>query len=131
MKKTEVLLVFDKLEKAFHKLKEGVEVAKTEIEKDGAIQRFEFTFELFWKTLKIYLEFLGVEAKSPRACIKEAFKMGIIDDDEIFLDMLEDRNLTSHIYDESTAEKIFERIKKVYVPQFEKTLNSLKDKILK
>lgn len=72
-----------------------------------------------------------MKAKSPRACIKEAFKMGIIEDDEIFLDMLEDRNLTSQIYDESTAEKIFERIKKAYVPQFEKTLNSLKDKIFK
>ncbi len=129
MKKVEVLLAIEKLEKALGKLKEGVKIAKTEIEKDGVIQRFEFTFELFWKTLKIILQYKGIEVRAPRNAIKEAFKAGLIDDDEIFLDMLEDRNLTSHIYDETTTEKIFERIKKIYTPSLEKALKMLKERV--
>ncbi|WP_051920817.1 nucleotidyltransferase substrate binding protein [Thermodesulfobacterium hydrogeniphilum] len=129
MKKVEVLLAIEKFEKALEKLKEGVKIAKTEIEKDGVIQRFEFTFELFWKTLKIILQYKGIETRSPRSAIKEAFRAGLIDDDEIFLDMLEDRNLTSHIYDEVTAEEIFKRIKKIYTPGLEKTLKMLKERV--
>ena len=129
MKKVEVLLAIERFEKALKKLKEGVKIAQTEIEKDGVIQRFEFTFELFWKTLKIILQYKGIEARSPRSAIKEAFRAGLIDDDEIFLDMLEDRNLTSHIYDETTAEEIFQRIKQIYTPSFEKALLWLKERI--
>ena len=129
MKKVEVLLAIEKLNKAFLKLREGIESASTELEKDGVIQRFEFTFELLWKTLKIILEYKGIEVRSPRSAIKEAFKAGLIEDDEIFLDMLEDRNLTSHIYDEETSEEIFERIKKVYVPVLEKLISNLRAKV--
>ncbi len=129
MKKVEVLLAIERLERALGKLKEGVKIAKTDIEKDGAIQRFEFTFELFWKTLKIILQYKGIEVRAPRTAIKEAFKVGLIDDDEIFLDMLEDRNLTSHIYDEATAEEVFERIKKIYTPSLEKALKMLEERV--
>jgi len=129
MKKVEVLLAIEKFEKALKKLKEGVKVAQTEIERDGVIQRFEFTFELFWKTLKIILQYKGIEARSPRSAIKEGFRAGLLDDDEIFLDMLEDRNLTSHIYEESTAEEIFKRIKQVYTPSLEKALTWLKERV--
>ena len=58
----------------------------------------------------------------PKDCIKKAFLYGVIDDDEILLDMLEDRNLSSHTYDEATAREIFERIKNFYL----KTLEELK-----
>jgi len=129
MKKVEVLLAIEKFEKALKKLKEGVKVAQTEIERDGVIQRFEFTFELFWKTLKIILQYKGIEARSPRSAIKEGFRAGLLDDDEIFLDMLEDRNLTTHIYEESTAEEIFKRIKQVYTPSLEKALTWLKERV--
>jgi len=115
MKKSEVLLKIEQFNQAVERLKEAVQTAKSQLEKDGTIQRFEFTVELLWKTLKAILSYQGIECYSPRDCIKKAYRYGIIDDDEIFLDMLEDRNLSSHIYSQTTAEEIFERIKIVYV----------------
>lgn len=129
MKKTEVLLSINKLKKAFETLKEGTIQANSQLEKDGVIQRFEYTFEIFWKTLKILLSYLGIECHSPRSCIKEAFRQGFIEDDEIFLDMLEDRNRSSHIYEEKTAEEIFERIKEVYTETLENTIKNLEKKL--
>ncbi|GAB6072747.1 hypothetical protein JCM14244_11240 [Venenivibrio stagnispumantis] len=115
MKKSDVLLKIYKFEKALERLKEAVEIAEDELDKDGVIQRFEFTIELLWKTLKAILEYKGIECYSPRNCIKEAFKANIINDDEIMLDMIEDRNLSSHIYDENVSNEIFERIKNIYL----------------
>ncbi len=116
MKKADLYLAIDKLEQAFNRLKEALPRVQDDLDRDGIIQRFEFTIELLWKTIKIILAYQGIECVSPRKCIKEAFRAGMIEDDEIILDMLEDRNRSSHIYDESTAEEIFERIAKVYVP---------------
>lgn len=115
-----------KIENAFIKLKEGISEVKDELDKDGIIQRFEFTFELLWKTLKIYLEHNGITAITPRDCLKEAFRIGLFYDEEIFLDMLEDRNMTSHIYDKETSEEIFERIKTVYIKSIEDVLERIK-----
>lgn len=127
MRKSEVLIKIQNFEKALQRLKEAVEQAEDDLDKDGVIQRFEFTAELLWKTLKAVLEYQGIECYSPRNCIKEAFKANIIDDNEVILDMLEDRNLSSHVYDEKVSEEIFERIKNVYV-NYLKNLN-LKDKL--
>jgi len=129
MKKTELLLALEKLKRAFDSLKKGVDWAETLLEKDGVIQRFEYTFELFWKTLKLILRDMGIDCYSPKSCIKEAFRAGFLKDDEIFLDMLEDRKLTSHIYDEATSEEIFERIKKVYAEILERAINKLEEKL--
>jgi len=100
---------------ALEKLTEGVEEAQNELDRDGVIQRFEFTFELSWKALKLILEYEGFDCRSPRSCIKEAFRRNIIVDSELYLDMLEDRNRSSHVYDEQTSVEIFEHIKKGYV----------------
>jgi nucleotidyltransferase substrate binding protein (TIGR01987 family) len=115
MKKTEVLLKIERFKKAVSRLEEAVKIAKDDLDKDGVIQRFEFCVELLWKSLKIILNFKGIECYSPRDCVKEAFKANLISDDEIILDMLEDRNKSSHIYDEKTSEEIFNRIKNVYL----------------
>jgi len=130
MKKEEVVLALKKFKKAVSTLKEGVDNAKTQLEKDGVIQRFEYTFELFWKTLKIILKYYGIECNSPRSCIEESFKTELIEDEEKYLDMLEDRNLTSHIYSQKQAKKIFDRIKKFYVKLFLKFLDNIERKIL-
>ncbi len=119
MKKSDVLLKIQKFEKALERLREAVIQAKDELDKDGVIQRFEFTVEMLWKTLKAILEYQGIECYSPRNCVKEAFKANIIGDDEIILDMLEDRNLSSHIYDQKVSEEIFQRIKNVYLSYLE------------
>jgi len=129
MKRTELLLALEKLKRAFESLKTGLDEAETLLEKDGVIQRFKYTFELFWKTLKLILKDMGIECYSPKSCIKEAFRAGLLKDDEIFLDMLEDRNLTSHIYDEVTSEEIFERIKRVYAEILERAINKLEEKL--
>jgi len=119
MKKSDILLALDKLEKAHKNLEEAVKISRNTLERDGTIKRFEFTFELLWKTLKIILNYYGVDCNSPKICLKEAFRNNLIDDAEIFLDMLEDRNKTSHIYDEATTIQIFERIKSVYARSIE------------
>ncbi len=104
----------NKLKNAHQRLIEGIEQVKDELDRDGVIQRFEFTFELLWKALKIYLEYQGIIVKTPRSSFVEAFRAGLIGNEKIFLDMLEDRNNTSHIYDKETSEKIYNRIKKNY-----------------
>ncbi|GAB4436814.1 MAG: nucleotidyltransferase substrate binding protein [bacterium] len=130
MKKIDVMMALEKLEKAYNRLKEAVEIAKDDLDKDGVIQRFEFSAELLWKTLKILLEYNKVDAEGgPRQCIKLAFRHGYINDDEILLDMLDDRNKSSHIYDEKTSQEIFERIKEVYLNVFDKIISALKSKV--
>ncbi|MBA7624486.1 hypothetical protein ES703_31895 [subsurface metagenome] len=118
-----------KLKDACKKLEEGVKQAKDELDKDGVIQRFEFTFELLWKALKIYLEHQGIIVKTPRDSFIEAFRTNLISDEKIFLDMLEDRNNAAHIYDKVTSEKIFNRIKKTYTPEIIKIVDKLKTEI--
>jgi nucleotidyltransferase substrate binding protein (TIGR01987 family) len=78
---------------------------------DGTIQRFEFTLELFWKTLKRLLESEGIEATTPKEVLKNAFAVKWIDDETIWLQMLDDRNKTSHVYDEQAAALIYAHIK--------------------
>ncbi len=111
----EVKYSLEKLKKAFKRLDEAVREASDELDRDGVIQRFEFTFEIFWKTVKILLEYEGYRCAGPRSCVKEAARRGFLQDAEVVLDMLEDRNRSSHIYDEAMAEEIFNRIKENYV----------------
>lgn len=129
MKKSDVLLALNKLEKAYLSLKEACDISRTKLEKDGTIQRFEFTFELLWKTLKIVLEYYGIVCNNPRTCLKEAFRNNLIDDGEIFMDMLEDRNRISHIYDEQTSQEIFERIKNIYLKAIEEFISKTKNNV--
>ncbi|MEG2338418.1 MAG: nucleotidyltransferase substrate binding protein [Clostridium sp.] len=95
---------------------------------DGIIQRFEFTFELGWKMMKLYLEDQGVvdEALAPRSTIKCAFKYKVIDDSQVWIDMMLDRNRTSHMYDEELAVSIVTRVKESYIAQFKKLLEYIK-----
>lgn len=116
----------NRFQKAVDRLQEACREAKDELDKDGAIQRFEFTFELLWKCLKITLEAEGILCKTPRESLKGAFRAGIIKNEEAFLDMLEDRNKASHIYDKTESEKIFKRIKQNHLPNLVKVVKTLK-----
>jgi len=86
----------------------------TQLEKEGLIQRYEYTFELSWKTVKDYLEAKGVNVLFPRDVIKEAFHYGIIEDGELWLDMLEKRNLLAHTYDEKRFNIAMKKINQEY-----------------
>ena len=88
----------EKFKNAVKRLEEGIVESKDQLDHDGVIQRFEFTFELCWKTLRLFLINEGIIIKSPRDALVEGFRFGLIKDEKIFLDMLEDRNQTSHIY---------------------------------
>ena len=91
---------------------------------DATIQRFEFTIELFWKLLKAILEEKGVSVQYPKDVLQESFNGHLIDNEADWLNMLNDRNLTSHTYDEELANKIFTNIQK-YMPILRKTFDIL------
>jgi len=92
--------------------------AFTDLEREGLIQRFEYTYELAWKTLKDYLEDSGVVVNpvTPRTVIKEAFAAKILADGQIWIDMMLDRNRLSHIYDFNTFTTVLESVAKRYFP---------------
>ena len=102
------------------RLQEALNEQPSELVIDGVLHRFEFTFELAWKTMKNYLEYMGVMARtgSPREVIKNAFEYGIIDDGEEWIDMMLSRNYLSHIYDEKQSRDIYSRVKEKYVKLF-------------
>ena len=81
---------------------------------DALIQRFEFTYELAWKLIKAWLEYNGIEARTPRDCFREAFAVDLIQEGEGWMDMLVDRNLTSHTYDEEDAKNIGKNIEEIH-----------------
>ncbi len=115
---------------ALQRLKEAaIELEKddaSDVVRDGLIQRFEFTYELAWKTTKQYLEEVGiVDNNSPKAVIKAAYAQNLIFNEQNWLLMLNDRNLTSHVYKEEIAEEIAERITDYYINEFEKLLSKL------
>ncbi|MBU8906561.1 HI0074 family nucleotidyltransferase substrate-binding subunit [Desertibacillus haloalkaliphilus] len=117
------------LEKAFKKLQESLQrdPRADDIVIDATIQRFEFTYELSWKLMKSYLEYNGVtDVPSPRKTMKQAFKEGIITEGDKWLAMLEDRNRTSHTYDEEIALAIFEHIKEDYAKLFGDLITEMK-----
>jgi nucleotidyltransferase substrate binding protein (TIGR01987 family) len=77
---------------------------------DATIQRFEFTFELFWKVIRRLLARQGIEANSPKTVLQQAYRLGWLEDEQKWLKLLEDRNLTSHTYRETLAREIYSRI---------------------
>lgn len=111
---------FMNYKKALNQLSEGLEVENpTELEKEGIIQRFEYTFDLAWKTLKDYLQYQGYQdITGSRDTFREAFKSGLIESGDVWMRMIESRNLTSHTYDEDTAANILESITQEYFPLF-------------
>ena len=114
---------FQSFEKAMSKLSEGV-VRKidtiSDLEKEGVIQRFEFTHELAWNVIKDYFEYQGnMSVTGSRDATREAFKTGLITEGEVWMDMIKSRNLSSHTYSEEIANEIFEKITKEYYPVFE------------
>lgn len=117
---------FENFEKAQTTFDEMIMLIKSEPNnkayKMAVIQAFEMSMELAWKTLKDYLNYLQYNVQSPRDVIKQAFAIEIIENGEVWLSMLEDRNLTSHAYDETKADEIVNKI----VNEYYKNLNEIK-----
>lgn len=112
---------FQNFFRAFSLLREALELdpaALSQLEKEGIIQRFEYTFELAWKVLKDKMEADGLtlDQISPKAVVRQAWAAKYIQDPETWLKMIGDRNLMSHTYDFAKFEAIIETIRKEYLP---------------
>lgn len=110
---------FQNFDKAFKQLESAVKKldSLSDLEKEGLVQRFEYTFELAWKTLKDFLESENVEAKYPREAIKKGFQYEIIREGDIWMEMLEKRNLMAHTYDEEIFENSIHQISTSFFPE--------------
>ena len=117
----EGIVIMERLLNKLHNFKSAVErlgealieleTSSSSVVRDGVIQRFEFTTELAWKAVREYLLDQGfLEINSPKAVMKEAFSYGLIKNDGIWIQILNDRNLTSHIYKEDVSVEICNRI---------------------
>lgn len=130
---------FDNYRKALRRLKQAVQIlsgkrvgegedAVDDLLREGLIQRFEYTHELAWKVMKDYAEYQGyTDIRGSRDAFRKAFEMGLITDKR-WMDSIADRNLTSHNYDDETAEEIYEAVVTVYYPlflDFERTMSPL------
>ena len=109
---------FQNFSKSMNYLGSALQIADPDIvQKAGIIQFFEMSFELAWNMVKDYLEEQGfVDIKSPRGALKKAFEMGIIENGHDWMDLLLDRNLTAHTYDEEKATEMEQLIQNKYFP---------------
>jgi nucleotidyltransferase substrate binding protein (TIGR01987 family) len=135
---------FQNYEKALNRLKEAIEKSETfndneqkndldffDIIKSGVIKSFEYTYELAWNVMKDYAASQGfLEPKSPKAAIREAFRIGLIQKYEIWSDVLQSRNKTSHTYDDEIANEVFFDIKDKYFSEFQIFYNVMKIKFI-
>ncbi len=104
--------------KALKTLHEITEEPYSTIIRDASIKRFEYSFDIFWKFIKDYLRVReGIECASPKSCFREAFKVGILSEEETVktLEMTDDRNLSTHTYDEEAVEEIYHQIRDYWV----------------
>jgi nucleotidyltransferase substrate binding protein (TIGR01987 family) len=119
-------------ERAFSRLNAAVKLAEqrelSDLEAQGLIQGFEYTHELAWKTLKNFLESQGVlNLYGSRDTTREAFRNDLIENGEVWMDMVDKRNLTSHTYDEETAAQVIIAIRTAYFAEFERLLVRLQE----
>ncbi len=90
---------------------------KNKIVRDATIQRFEYTLEAIWKLAQYYLnQFEGIDLASPKSVLRACFEVGLVDENDAptLLQMVDDRNLTVHLYNEKIAEQIYQRINIYY-----------------
>jgi nucleotidyltransferase substrate binding protein (TIGR01987 family) len=127
---------FQNFDRAFVLLRDAMEkgpAALNQLEKEGVVQRFEYTFELAWKTLKDYLESGGFvfATVTPRQVMKEAFTAKVLADGQVWIDMLDHRNLLSHTYNLVGFENAVAAIHNRYLPAFDQLHEFLQQESLK
>lgn len=122
---------FQNFSKSMKYLGDALQIPNPDIvQKAGIIQFFEMSFELAWNMVKDYLEEQGfVDIKSPRGALKKAFETGIIENGHDWMDLLLDRNLTAHTYDEQKATEMEQLIQNKYFPLLKALHESFKQKV--
>lgn len=113
---------FSNYQKALQQLRKFIDHGElNELEEQGLIQAFEYTHELAWNVLRDYLLSQGHQAiYGARDATREAFKLELIDDGDCWMDMIRDRNRTSHTYNQETAQAIVGNIRERFFAQFER-----------
>lgn len=123
---------FNNLENAHKNLIEMLDFLQKEptnkAYKLAVIQSYEMDIELAWKTLKDFLNYLGYKIQTPREVIKQAFAIDFIDDGDMWIKMIDDRNLTSHTYDEAKAQNFINNINNYYFDKLDSLYKSFKVK---
>lgn len=122
---------YNAFRKAYIKLQEFVDKDdNSEVSKTAIIHAFEYTFELWWKALQRYIEYVGtVEQFGPSATIKNAFQYNLLEDAQMWMDMLRDRNLTAHTYKEDIANDIHERIINIHIKALKEFVEEFDNRI--
>ena len=121
---------FDNYVKALAKLEAAVALyrsrALSDLEKQGLVQAFEFTHELAWNVIKDFYEQQGSTGlQGSRDAVRLAFKRGLIENGDVWMDMIKSRNRTAHTYDEATVDEITGDICAVYCEEFVKLKEAL------
>jgi nucleotidyltransferase substrate binding protein (TIGR01987 family) len=122
---------FDNFKRAYELLEEAIALSKaralTPLEREGVIQRFEYTWELAWKVLYDYLTFSGIvlETVTPAATVRAAFAAQIIQDGKVWLAALDARNKMAHTYDMKVFEATVEQISDSYSAAFAQLIETL------
>jgi len=121
---------FQNFAKAYRFLRSALDKPSlNDLERTGVIQAYEFTFELAWNTAKDYLNERGVEAAFPRDVLKKAFQYELVTNGEVWMDMLEKRNLMAHSYDEDRSRTAHTLIRTAYEPEFRRLMETLTIKV--
>jgi nucleotidyltransferase substrate binding protein (TIGR01987 family) len=115
---------------AFSQLEKAVLLARqrplSDLEEQGLIQSFEYTHELAWNVLKDFLEEQGLKnLYASKDSTREAFKRGLIQNGEVWMDMIKSRNLSSHTYNQDISREIAEKIIIDYVPEFRQLIEMM------
>lgn len=117
-------LLIDDGQRAVARLADALAQPETEFVRDAAIQRFEFSFELAWKATQAVATLEGQDCPSPRTALSTAWRNGWLDDEAAWLEMLEDRNRTSHTYRDALAKDVFSRLSH-HLPRLQQRLERL------
>ena len=124
---------FDNLQRAYRRLRWALEIHQQDPSDElihmAVIKAYEFTFELSWKTLKDFLAYNGIDAKLPREVLKQAFATGLVSDGQLWIDMLEERNLMAHTYDDTRARIAVDQIQERYLGGLQQLHNMLTTKL--
>lgn len=112
----EIQSLFAQFRESFSRLKEALNLKEeSDIKRDAVIKRFEFTYELLWKIYKKIARLQKLDCFNPKACFQFAFKSGFIEDEQIFIEIIDARNKTTHVY----SEKIYNFIKEKVIDAFD------------
>ncbi len=124
------LLSFKKSLQSFKEIYSSyLEEPNQKVSQMALIKSFEITFELSWKTLQSFLKSQGyIEENSPKGVIKSAFNKDIIENGQLWIDMLDSRNRLSHVYDESLLNEVIQKISRNYLEEIEKLYKKLEEK---